>query len=448
MIKKDKKLNYDVGIVGLGYVGLTLGAAFAKSGLKVLGVEKRKDIVSLVSKGKAHFAELGLEQILTEQVNNGNLIAKNKFESSDHCRHFIITVGTPLDAKGKPRLDMIKSAVSDIINQIKDGSIIIVRSTVQIGTTRNCVDAELKKTKKKYLLAMCPERTLEGNAIKELNILPQIIGSDDRDTFNKVSKLFMRLTNSIIYVDSYEAAEIIKLVDNTYRDVQFGFANEVARICDAVGVNTMEVIRAGKQNYPRTNVALPGLVGGPCLEKDPHIFNHSANKYGIDLKITKAARFVNENHPIEVISKLINRCSKNKSKNNLKITFLGMAFKGKPTTDDLRGSMATFVLKEFQKKIPKINIGVYDPIVSSKKLKSHYPKCSVFESIYDAVTGADLVMITNNNEVFSHQNLNKLISLLSPNGFIFDFWNNFSTDPTVKYNEKYLSLGNFKNKRQ
>ena len=98
MIKKDKKLNYDVGIVGLGYVGLTLGAAFAKSGLKVLGVEKRKDIVSLVSKGKAHFAELGLEQILTEQVNNGNLIAKNKFESSDHCKHFIITVGTPLDA--------------------------------------------------------------------------------------------------------------------------------------------------------------------------------------------------------------------------------------------------------------------------------------------------------------------------------------------------------------
>ena len=447
MSKKDKEINFDVGIVGLGYVGLTLGAAFAKCGLKVLGVEKQQEIVSLVNAGKAHFAELGLEQIIREQVDNGNLIARSKFESSDHCKYFIITVGTPLDSNGKPRLDMIKSAVSEIVSQIKDDSTVIVRSTVEVGTTRNCVDTELKKTKKKYFLAMCPERTLEGNAIKELNTLPQIIGSDDRDTFDKVSKLFRQLTNSIIYVDSYEAAEIIKLVDNTYRDVQFGFANEVARMCDAVGVNAIEVIKAGKLNYPRTNVALPGLVGGPCLEKDPHIFNYSANKYGIDLEITKAARFVNESHPSEIVSKLIDRCYKNKSKDHLKVTLLGMAFKGKPLTDDLRGSMATFVLKEFQKKLPKLSLGVYDPVVNIKKLESHYPGCSVFENISDAVNGADLVMITNNNEVFSHQNLNKLISLLSPNGFIFDFWNNFSTDPTDKNNEKYFSLGNFKNKK-
>ena len=438
-------MDFDVGIVGLGYVGLTLGTAIAKSGLKVLGVEKNKEIVSIVNSGKSHFAELGLEQIIKEQIDNGNLIAKNKFDPTDRCKYFIITVGTPLDLSGKPRLDMIKSAVSEIVNQINEGAVVIVRSTVEVGTTRNCIDLELKKTNKKYYLAMCPERTLEGNAIKELNTLPQIIGSDDLDTFDKVSKLFRKLTNSIIYVNSYEAAEIIKLVDNTYRDVQFGFANEVARMCDAVGVNAIEVIEAGKQNYPRTNVALPGLVGGPCLEKDPHIFNHSAKKYGIDLEITKAARFVNENHPKELVSKIVERSCKSKSIDKLKIVFLGMAFKGKPLTDDLRGSMATFVLKEFKRILPNSSMGIYDPVVSEQKLKSHYPGCLIYENISDAVNKADVAMITNNNEIFSNQNLNQLISLLSPNGFIFDFWNNFSKDPTAVNNEKYLSLGNFKN---
>ena len=143
-------MDFDVGIVGLGYVGLTLGTAIAKSGLKVLGVEKNEEIVSIVNSGKSHFAELGLEQIIKEQIDNGNLVAKNKFGPTDRCKYFIITVGTPLDLSGKPRLDMIKSAVSEIVNQINEGAVVIVRSTVEVGTTRNCIDLELKKTNKKY----------------------------------------------------------------------------------------------------------------------------------------------------------------------------------------------------------------------------------------------------------------------------------------------------------
>lgn len=441
-------MNFDVGIIGLGYVGLTLGTALAKSGLKVIGVEKRKDIVSLVNSGKAHFTELGLEQIIKEQISNGNLIARNQFETSDRCKYFIITVGTPLGSDGKPRVDMIQSAVSEIVDQMDDGAIIIVRSTVEVGTTRNYVEQALKKTNKKYFLAMCPERTLEGDAIRELNTLPQIIGSDNQETLDKVSKLFTQLTNSIIYVNTYETAEVIKLVDNTYRDVQFAFGNEVARMCDAVGINAIEVIKAGKQNYPRTNVALPGLVGGPCLEKDPHIFNHSANKYGLDLNITKAARYVNEHHPAEVVSNLIDKCCTKKNEEKLKISFLGMAFKGKPLTDDLRGSMASFVLGEFRKKLPSATFGVYDPVVSKKNLEAHYPNCIIFNNISEAANGADLIIITNNNEFFGHQNLNKLISFLSPDGFVFDFWNNFSDDPMAVNNKKYLSLGNFKDKKK
>ena len=438
-------MNYDVGIIGLGYVGLTLAAAFSKSGLKVLGVELQEDIVSSVKLGKAHFTERGLNEILYEQVKKGTLIAKNKFDASDNCNYFILTVGTPLDHNGEHRIDMIQSSVSEILNQMKNGSTVIVRSTVAVGTTRKLIKSELDKTGLQYFLAMCPERTLEGNAVKELNILPQIIGSDDIKSSESAAKLFRKITKSIIFVDKYETAEIIKLVDNSYRDVQFAFANEVARACEAVGVNALDVINSGKQNYPRTNVALPGLVGGPCLEKDPHIFYQSFKKYGIDLEITKTARLVNERQPSEVVSSLYNNYFlKLNSKKLLKISLLGMAFKGKPLTDDLRGSMGTAVLKEIQKIFMNSDIGLYDPVISIDKLKENFPEFNIYKNIDDAAKGADLLLITNNNDFFSYQNLDYLISLLSSDGIIFDFWNNFSSDPVAVSNKKYLSLGNTK----
>ncbi len=435
-------MNFDVGVIGLGYVGLTLATALSKSGLKVVGIERQLDIVKKVNQGKAHFTETGLENILSDQISNGNLIARDKFKSSDCCKYFIITVGTPIDNNGIPRLDMIKLAVSDIAKKINNGSIVILRSTVEIGTTRNHVEKTLKKTGKKFHLAMCAERTIEGNAMKELNELPQIIGSEEKEGREKAAKLFRRLTNAIIFVNSYETAEIVKLVDNTYRDVQFAFANEIARVCDVVGVNAMEVIEAANEKYPRTNVALPGLVGGPCLVKDPHILRHSVKKYGIDLDITRAARHTNESQPAEIISKLINQFSKSKLKSDLKISLLGMAFKGKPQTNDLRGSMATVILKELQIKSPKSNIGLYDPAVTLEKLKQNYPKFIVYENIYEAITGCDLVIIANNNNFFIQQDLNKLINLLSQDGFIFDFWNLFTNYPEDKYNGKYITLGN------
>lgn len=437
-------MKFDIGVIGLGYVGLTLATALSKCGLKVLGIDKKQDIVSLVNSGRANFIEPGLDQMIKDQVNTGNLIAKNKFDQHDDCKYFVITVGTPLDDDGKPRLDMIKSSVLDISKQMRDGSTIIVRSTVEIGTTRNLVEKELKKTKKKFFLAMCAERTIEGNAMKELEVLPQIIGSDDIEASKKAAKIFKLLTNTIIFVNKYESAEIIKLVDNTFRDVQFAFANEVARICDAVGVNAIEVINAGKQNYPRTNVALPGLVGGPCLVKDPHILVNSAKKYGIDLEITKAARFVNEHQPIEIISKLINSFCVKKLKKDLKISILGMAFKGKPQINDLRGSKGTVILQEFKNRLPEACIGVFDPIVSNHDLKMEYPETLIYENIYDAANQCDLVIIANNNDYFRSQDLNKLINYLSDDGFIFDFWNNFNIETIDQHKQKYLSLGNMR----
>lgn len=267
----NDSFRYDVGIVGLGYVGLTLATVLAEVGMKVLGVEKRKDVVDLTNAGKPHFSEAGIDEALSRVVKSGNLVSAQDFNPSAPCDVYIITVGTPLNADGKARLDMIEAASRQVAENMPDGALVILRSTVKIGTARTVVAPILEASGKSFAIAMCPERTLEGKALQELRELPQIVGADSQEVRDRAAAVFRRLTNTVVQVATLETAEIIKLVDNTYRDVQFAFANEVARVCEVYGVNAHEVIASGKLGYKRTNVPLPGLVGGPCLEKDPHI---------------------------------------------------------------------------------------------------------------------------------------------------------------------------------
>ena len=143
-----------------------------------------------------------------------------------------------------------------------------MRSTVKIGTTRNLVHPVLEASGKRFDLAFCPERTVEGQALEELRWLPQIVGGETLDVTVRAGQLFQFLTPTVVRVSSVETAEMVKLVDNSQRDVHFAYSNEVARVCDVIGISAAEVIQAGKRGYPRTNLPMPGPVGGPCLEKD------------------------------------------------------------------------------------------------------------------------------------------------------------------------------------
>ena len=261
------KKDYDIVVVGLGYVGLTLSVALAEAGFRVLGVEKRKNVVDLTNSGKPHFDENGLT-IALNRVLKSNFFSASVDMKNVTCSSYIISVGTPINQEGIPRLDYIENAIKEVAESMKDDSLIILRSTVKIGTSKNVVSRILKNTGKNFHIAMCPERTLEGRALQELKSLPQIIGSNSKEGFLRAENIFRKITKTIVKVSSLEAAEIVKLVDNTYRDVQFAFANEVARICESFNVSALEVISSGKLGYERTNVSLPGLVGGPCLEKD------------------------------------------------------------------------------------------------------------------------------------------------------------------------------------
>jgi UDP-N-acetyl-D-mannosaminuronic acid dehydrogenase len=433
--------NFDVGIVGLGYVGLTLATVLAEAGNSVIGIEKRKDLVDLTNEGVPHFTETGLPDALAGVTKSQKLVAAEKFDDSFTCSTYIITVGTPLAPDGVARVDMIEAAARDIAANMRDGALVILRSTVKIGTTRDVVSPILAASGKKFDIAMCPERTLEGKALQELRELPQIVGADDQAVADRAAAVFRRLTSSIVLVSGIETAEIIKLVSNTFRDVQFAFANEVARVCDAFGVSAHEVISAGKLGYNRTNIPLPGLVGGPCLEKDPHILMESARTRGISLEITGAGRLVNERQPQETVDFISSEIERRELAGPLKINILGMAFKGQPETSDLRGSMSIKVLDALKKAHPDAQIGVYDPITPQEVLAAEFPDEQVFSRFGDAVSGASVVVIANNHPSLGTISPRTINEFMSPDGFVYDYWNHFSHLPTSELGDSYFAVG-------
>lgn len=431
-----------VAVIGLGYVGLTLGVALARRGFQVFGVEKRPEVVALTNHGVPHFSEVGLDVALSSVVSSGRLRATETTDDVPDVDYYIITVGTPLrPGTLEPRLDMIEQASRQTAGHLRDGAVVVLRSTVQIGTTRNVVKPILDETGKTYHLSMCPERTLEGDAMRELAILPQIIGGMSEKAADLAASLFSRLTHTLVRVADPETAEMIKLVDNTSRDVRFAFGNEVARACDAIGISAQDVIRYGKLGYSRTDVAQPGLVGGPCLEKDPHILRASLAHEGISLDIATAARLVNERQPAETVSALLGRL-RQRGDGPFNVTVAGLAFKGRPETDDLRGSMSLQVIRQLEESGTCAEIRVFDKVVRREHIEELPDKLAVFDDFYEACEGADLVIIANNHPSFSTIDIDGVLDRLNEGGFIYDYWNNLGEQPPELLAGRYYTVGN------
>lgn len=441
------KERYDVCVVGLGYVGLTLSTALASLGLNILCVEKRPDVVDQTNRGKAHFSEKGLDELLQEQVRLGRITAKVNFEKNEICSVFIITVGTPLNERGKVRLDFIEAATRQVAEVMQDGSLVLLRSTVKIGTSRNVVNPILAQSNKKFEIAMCPERTLEGAAIEEIYSIPQVVGADKEETRVRAANFFLKLTPVIVQVSSLETAEMIKLVDNTYRDVRFAFSNEIAKICELFNINCIEVIEGGNMGYTRTNMALPGLVGGPCLEKDPHILWQSGSEYGVNLDITLAARKVNEGQPAETVKFIYEEYKRRRLSECPNITMLGLAFKGIPESDDLRGSMSLRVYTELRKYFPNTKIKLFDCIIENGVLKKLLPEAEVCDDYNSAIRGSHIVIIANNHPGYVSMGVVKILQSMAQNGFIYDYWNHFSNKRASEENSSYFGVGNIRKSR-
>jgi len=434
--------NNSVCVIGLGYVGLTLSIAMSNRRFKVFGVEKKTKILKNLKKKKSHFYEPGLNNYLKKNLRNKTFSLSKRIPNEKNISTYVITVGTPLNPKKKIEINYIIETCKEIAKILKDGDLVILRSTVKVGTTKNIVFPILKKTMKSFYLVYCPERAIEGSALKELRNLPQIIGGINQESINKAKIIFKKITKKIIVTSNVETAEMIKLIDNSSRDLFFAYANEVAKACDAVGISASEVIDSGKYGYSRTKVAKPGLVGGACLHKDPRIYSQSLNKYGVRAEITLMGRKINENQPIE-IANFINKLSKRikKFSKKPKIALIGLAFKGKPETDDLRDSMAIKFFSVLKNKFKNSTFYGYDPVVSKNNITKLGLKNAY--SLKNSFLNKNIVVILNNHKVFSDMLIERLSKKLKRPAIIYDFWNHFNADKLkLSKNVEYISLGN------
>ena len=429
-------------VIGLGYVGLTLAVAMADSGFDIMGVEVRQDVLDTLARGEPHFFEPRLKDKLERVVRRGSFRFTREADPNFKSSVYIITVGTPLDKDGNIQLTFIEQATRQVAAVLKDGDLIILRSTVKLGTARTVVSRVLAATGKRFDIAVCPERTLEGRALLELHELPQVIGADTPDTRYRCAQIFSILTPTTVTVESLEAAELVKLVDNTYRDVTFAFANEVAKLCGRLGVSASSVIAAGKLGYPRTNVALPGPVGGPCLEKDPHILAQSAEMLGVDMAITKAARKTNEEQPADTVQLILAHTQGERAFPAApRIAVLGLAFKGVPVTDDLRGTMALPIIAELRSRYPRATIVGFDPVVAHAAARTFFD-IEIVASVEEAFLRADLVVIANNHQSFRTMDLPTQAQTMNRPGVVYDYWNLYDDVAAAMPAEvAYLALG-------
>lgn len=430
-----------VAVLGCGYVGLTLAAVMADVGFKVLGLEIRDDVLKGLERGEPHFLEPGLKDLLQRLVKQGRLRFAKHLPDQCDATVFIITVGTPLDDDGRARVDMVANVAGEVAARLKPNDLVVMRSTVKLGATRNVVMPILNQRGLAYDLAFCPERTLEGQALVELRYLPQIVGSSTLTAGVRAAQLFQFVTPTTVRVSGLETAEMIKLVDNTQRDVFFAFSNEVARLCDETGVEAAEVIKAGKLGYPRTNLPMPGPVGGPCLSKDSYILAESFEASHVRPDIIIASRRTNERvlgEAVDRLKRLAIRLSGFPEAPT--ISLLGLAFKGRPATDDLRGTTARPILDALLKAFPGGRFRGWDAVVGPDAVNAFGLEST--SSLEGAMQGVHVAVIANNHPVFAAMNITALAGDMARPGIIYDFWNNFDgSDLSLPSGVFYASLG-------
>jgi UDP-N-acetyl-D-mannosaminuronic acid dehydrogenase len=340
-----------VAVIGLGYIGLPTAALIASKGIKVVGVDVNHHVVNTINKGKIHIVEPDLDILVRSSVQSGNLRATTEAEKADI---FIVTVPTPFQGDHKPDLSYIISAAKAITPVLEKGNLVILESTSPVGTTEKLI--EWMREERPDLsfpqfgsnsivdvsVAHCPERVLPGNVVRELVENDRIIGGVTTQCAEKAREFYNTFIKADCLLTDSRTAELSKLVENSFRDVNIAFANELSLICDKLNLNVWEVIKFANY-HPRVNILQPGPgVGGHCIAVDPWFIVDSAPD---EAKLIKLARLVNDEKPYFVIKK-VNQAVSNISKDvsELSIACLGLSFK--PDIDDLRESPALKIAKQ------------------------------------------------------------------------------------------------------
>lgn len=364
---------YNITIFGMGYIGLPTASLFANNGFQVMGIARNKERIHLINQGISPIDEPGLSDLVKNSIESGNLkVSDDGLDAVKNSNIIIVIVPTPKDEINRADLTAVKETCETISKGLKKDDLVIVESTVPQGTCDNIVIPILEKSGlkagKDFSVAYTPERAIPNNTIYEMTHNARVIGGFDTKSADKTANLYQHITKGeVIKVKNLKTAETVKLIENTYRDVNIALSNEIAMICEKLGVDAIEAIEVAN-HHPRVNLHTPGPgVGGHCLAIDPYFLVETAEENGMKAPLISIARYTNEgmpNHVMKIVMDCLDEANKDITKT--KIGILGVAYKG--NVADARETPAKALINILKEK--GANVYASDPHTPKDEIKS------------------------------------------------------------------------------
>lgn len=351
--------------IGLGYIGLPTAIVAAENGIEVVGVDVNPHVVETINKGKIHIVEPGLADLAAKVVSNSWLKAQSEPESSDV---FLIVVPTPFTGDHEPDTSYVEAATRNVIPFLKEGDLYIIESTSPVGTTENMAElifSERPELKDKIYIAYCPERVLPGNIIYELVNNDRVIGGLNPESTEKAVEFYSKFVKGVCHKTNTRTAEMCKLTENSSRDVQIAFANELSIICDKAGINVWELIELANK-HPRVNILQPGSgVGGHCIAVDPYFITSA---FPMESQIIGKARELNNYKAFWCAEKTQTAIKNFELEHGREpvVALMGLAFK--PNIDDLRESPAKYIATKVMQGHNNADFLIVEPNIDDHKV--------------------------------------------------------------------------------
>lgn len=396
LLKKIKEKSIKVGVVGLGYVGLPLAVEKAKAGFETIGFDVQEHKVHSVNQGHNYIGDV-VDSDLAELVAKGRLTATTEFSFVKEVDFIAICVPTPLDTHQQPDISFVRDSAEKIAKYLKKNTIVVLESTTYPGTTEELIKPLLEKGSglkcgEDFYLGFSPERVDPGNLIYKTKNTPKVVGGIGKDATEVIAAMYRAVLEGDVYeVSSPAVAEMEKILENTYRNVNIGLINELAILCNEMGISLWEVVDAAKTKPYGFQAFYPGPgLGGHCIPLDPYYLSWKAREFGFHTSMIESSMMINDKMPeytVERAGSILNRFKK--ALNGSKVLVLGVAYK--QDIDDYRESPALKVIEHFRKKGSHVDF--YDPYISEYKYQGSFYQ-GIKEIKPEIVSEYDLVCIT------------------------------------------------------
>lgn len=409
LLEKIESKKITVGVVGLGYVGLPLAVEKAKAGFKTIGFDVQDEKVNLVNEGHNYIGDV-VDNDLKEIVQKGMLKATTDFTFIKDVDFIAICVPTPLDEHQQPDISYVKNSAIAISKHLKKGTMVVLESTTYPGTTEELIKPILEegsglKCGEDFYLGFSPERVDPGNLVYKTKNTPKVVGAIGKDATEVIAKMYRSVLGADIYeVSSPAVAEMEKILENTYRNINIGLVNELTMLCHKMGISMWEVVDAAKTKPYGFQAFYPGPgLGGHCIPLDPYYLDWKAREYGFHTSMIQASGMINDKMPeycIERASKILGKDKK--SLNSAKVLVLGVAYKN--DIDDYRESPALRVIEVLQEE--GANVDFYDPWIEQYKYKGKIHK-GIENIDANVIKEYDIVIITAAHSNFDYNMIQK-----------------------------------------